>query len=554
MSAPIAPPLSPEPTSPVPVNVEPLRASNVVRHFAVLRWRLLRGAIRHGGAQRVTVIIGMVAAVVAGLVAGTIIAVVGRTADDPDPLLVVAPVAMVFAIVALGIIAGVTQPVDPRIIAAEPLTDRQLALGLLTASALGPPGLAAGLVGVGLFVGSVSSVSSVLPTLLATASLLATLLLVSRSTVNVLGLFTTRFPRSGQILIGLVSLAFYGTFQFIPAAFAGTDDEGRRAVADVARFTPPGQVGEALADAGRSAGSSLIHLTIGSLWIPLLAWIFMVTTRRMLVTAPTVRSGARHRDRRNPVSSLARRLCGPGPLGAIAWRSVLTRLRHPRTALETFIGSGVGLAIVLVPALTSDAIGASAVLVGGAVQLSVLFMAGNSIGSDGPALGAELLCGLEPETVIGAKVRSVLVVASPLALIGPLIAATVTGEWAYLPAGVLVGVGGLFAGAGGAIVQSTLVPIAIPESDNPLASGDSGKGLFAGLVLAVVVVALAITTLPIALALLWALDRESLPLVSLLALVTVGAGIVIMRLSIRFASRYWRTREPEIYDAVIPAT
>ena len=80
-------------------------------------------------------------------------------------------------------------------------------------------------------------------------------------------------------------------------------------------------------------------------------------------------------------AALARRACGRGVSGAIAWRSLLTRFRTPRTALETFTGAGVGLAAVLVPTLTRDTVGSGAVLVGGAVQLAVLFMSGNSFGS-----------------------------------------------------------------------------------------------------------------------------------------------------------------------------
>ncbi len=206
-------------------------------------------------------------------------------------------------------------------------------------------------------------------------------------------------------------------------------------------------------------------------------------------------------------------MCGNGAVGAVAWRGVLTRFRTPRTALETFTGAGVGLAIVLVPVLTGRQAGAGAVLVGGAVQLAVLFMAGNSFGSDGPAMSGELLTGVDPAVLVQAKARSVVVSAAPVAVVGPVIAAAFTGEWNYLPAGFIVGVGGLFAGAGAAMVQSSFVPIAIPESDNPLASGDSGKGWFAGLVLAAVLFALAILTLPVALALLWAVDRQSLTLV-----------------------------------------
>lgn len=531
----------------------PMTTRQLVELFARLRWRLLRGAFRRGGAQRVAIIVGTLAALAFGAGAGLAIALVAQTSDDPSSTLIVAPAMMVGAIVALGIIAGVTQPVDPRILAAEPLSDRQLAIGLLTASAFGPPGLAASLVGVGLYLGALRDPSSIAPAVVAMLAFLATLLLVSRSTVNALGLLANRFPRMSQVLIGVASLVFYGGFQFVPTAFADTDDAQRRAIADVVRLTPPGQLGEAFATAGSSPAASFGHTALGALWLPLLWWVFMASTRRLLVSTRGSDDAAT-KDPQRLVARLARWACGGGQVGTIAWRSIRTRLRHPRTALETFIGAGVGLSIVLVPSLTRDEVGASAVLVGGAVQLSVLFMAGNSFGSDGIALGSEILCGVEPEVLVAAKARSVLVVASPLAVIGPLIAASVTGEWSYLLAGVLVGVGGLLAGVGGSIVQSVMVPIAIPESDNPLAGGDSGQGLFAALVLAAVVVTLAVVTLPIALALLWALDRESVLLVSLIGTTTIAAGWFVLRASVHLAGRRWRTREPEIYDAIIPAT
>jgi ABC-2 type transport system permease protein len=531
-----------------------LDTGQVVACFARLRWRLLRGAIRHGGAQRVAVVVGIVASVVVGLAGSVIVALAARTVADPRPGLVVLPVALVGAVIAIGVIAGASQPVDPRVIAAEPLSDRQLALGLLTASAFGPPGIATTLLGIGLFVGAVDRPSAVVPGLVAVTVFLGTLLLVSRTTINLLGLFANRYPRSGQVMIGLVSLAFYGSFQFIPQAFARLDIEQQRAVASAVRLSPPGQVGEAFATAGSAPVAALGHAALGAIWLPMLAWAFMVTTRRILLSSgSSARAEAPTRSTSGRPVSVVRYACGGGAAGAIAWRSVRTRMRHPRTALETFIGAGIGLAVVLVPALTRDAAGASAVLVGGAVQLSVLFMAGNSIGSDGPALGAEILCGLEPEAVVRAKVRSVIVVASPLAVIGPLIAAGVTGEWRYLPAGVAVGVAGLLAGAGGAIVQSTFVPIAVPESDNPLASGDSGNGLLAGLVLVIVLVILAALTLPAALLLIWALTTESVALVTVIAAATARAGWGVMRLGQRVAAQRWRVREPEIYDAIIPS-
>ena len=182
---------------------------------------------------------------------------------------------------------------------------------------------------------------------------------------------------------------------------------------------------------------------------------------------------------------------------AIAWRSLLTRFRTPRTALETFTGAGVGLAAVLVPTLTRGTVGSGAVLVGGAVQLAVLFMSGNSFGSDGPPVTHELLAGADLSDLIAGKARSIAIVASPLAVIGPVLAATITGEWRFFVAGLGVGAGALLAGTGAAVVQSALVPIAIPDSDNPFASGESGKGIIAALLLFFVLGGLALTTLPV---------------------------------------------------------
>ena len=560
MTVPPAPPgrlRAPPRPLPAPIGQAPAperSVPSVARLFARLRWRLLRGTIRHGGASAFAVVAGLIGSVIVGLGGTAVIVTVARTADDPATFVTLVPVALALATIALGVITGVTQAIDPRVIAAEPLRDRTLAFGLLVASAFGPAGIATTLLGIGMVVGVVDRPGAIVPGAVALAAFLTTMLLVSRTTVNVLALFVIRFPRSGQLLVGLVSLVFYGTVQFVPQAFARLDPDGRRTVAHVARFTPPGQVGAAFATAGSAPLASLGHALVGALWLPLLAWIFSVSTRRVLLATPGSRRSRRGtRSRPLGIGPIVRRACGPGPVGAIAWRSVRTRMRHPRTALETFVGAGIGMAVVLVPALTRDQVGASAVLVGGAVQLSVLFMAGNSIGTDGPALGSEILCGLEPETVIAGKMRGVVVVASPLAAVGPLIAASVSGEWSYLPAGVAVGIAGLLAGVGGAIVQSTLVPIAVSESDNPLASGNSGSSLLSVLVLVAVVIALGVCTIPFALLIVVALSTGSVVLVTVAAFVTIGGGWMSMRLGSGIATRRWRTHEPELYDAIIPA-
>ena len=369
-----------------------LTTSEIITLFTHLRWTMLRGVLRTKGAQKWAVVIGFASSIVIGTIAGAALLVAGRRTDDPTTMFVISTTGITFIVVMIGVIAGVTQPVDPRVLATEPLTDRQLGLGLLAASAVGPPGLSAVLVGVGLFAGAARGPLSCIPVGLAVLAFMLTLLLVSRSTINALGLFATRFPRAGQIVVGLSSLVLYAVLQLFPRVAATLDEGQQDRVTDILAWMPPGQIGVALSVAGESPGQAMVHVVIGVIWLIPLVWVFTWTTRQLIISVKRseARSTRKRAGERRPLSATARWLCGTGATGALAWRGVLTRMRTPRTALETFTGAGIGLAIVLVPALTRTEAGAGAVLVGGAVQLAVLFMAGNSFGSDGPALVNEL--------------------------------------------------------------------------------------------------------------------------------------------------------------------
>ena len=102
-------------------------------------------------------------------------------------------------------------------------------------------------------------------------------------------------------------------------------------------------------------------------------------------------------------------------------------------------------------------------------------------------------------------------------------------------------------------MQSALVPIAIPDSDNPFASGESGKGMIAALLLCVVLGALALATLPVALALIWATDTGSTALVTVYGALTVAIGWVLMQVGIKIATARLRGHEPEFITALTPS-
>lgn len=526
--------------------------ARLIGAFVTLRWRLLRGSIRGGGSERAGVIVSTIGSAVVGTGVSIGIAVAGRNVTDDDTLFVLFCTLVALGLVGISIVAGVTQPVDPRVLASEPLSDRERGIGLLAAAASGPPGVAGIMVGVGLAVGAARGPASLVVIVPAVVAWLLALLLLARTATNVLGLVSNRYPRTGQLIVGVGGLAFYGVFQLTPMVLTRLDDGERELVARFGAFNPIGQLGRALGTADESVPAAFGHLLLGAALLPLLGWVFVRTTAALTTSIRRERAQRATADGRR-LHRTVRRLCGTGGAGAIAWRSILTRFRTARTALETFTGAGVGLAAVLVPTLLRDGVGSGAVLVGGAVQLAVLFMAGNSFGSDGPALTSELLSGSGPDVVARGKARSIVIVAGPLAVIGPVLAAAVTGEFRYLPAGLLVGAGALLAGTGGAIVQSTLVPVAIPESDNPFAGGETGRGLMAALLLAGVLLSLAVLTLPVALALIWANSIGSVALVTVFGLATVIVGWLVMQGGLRLAVSYLTARGPEFVDAITPS-
>ena len=109
------------------------------------------------------------------------------------------------------------------------------------------------------------------------------------------------------------------------------------------------------------------------------------------------------------------------------------------------------------------------------------------------------------------------------------------------------------AGTGAALIQSALVPIAMPESDNPFASGESGKGVVAAGLLVFVLTGLAALTVPVALGLLWATEHGNTALVTVLGGATMAVGLLAVRVGVAIAVRRIRGRQPEFVAAITPA-
>src|SRR3954454_19104581 len=256
----------------------------LIRTFVGLRWRLLRGAIRHGGAEQVGAVASLVASALIGASGALIAYTAGHTNSHADDLSVIFCTVFVICILGFGVVAGIAQPIDPRVIAPEALTDREKAVGLLAASAFGPPGLAGIAITVGVVAGMTTGIAGLPITVLAGASWLLSLLLVARTATNLLALLHSRFPRLGQMTAGLFGLLFYGAFQFVPILVQHLDSGDRTDIANGLALTPPGQLGRAFGTAGEAPAMALVHLLLGSIWLPLLWAAFMSSAIRLSVS------------------------------------------------------------------------------------------------------------------------------------------------------------------------------------------------------------------------------------------------------------------------------
>jgi hypothetical protein len=494
--------------------------------------------------------LALLSAAFVGIVGGGSLWAVGLVTAQPGEVAIVVLGTVTVGVTVLGIAAGVAQAIDPRVIATEPLRTRDASLGHLVLVAAGPAGIGAVGLAIGFIGGWLPRAGGVIAgciVVAAVVSWLFALLLVSRGVTSLLGLLTVRHPRVGQLVAAGVVLAAYLASQIVPRVVGRIDEGGLERLAGWYRFTPPGQLG--LAMTTPATGRAAAHLVVGSIWIPLLAVGTHMAMLRLRTAQPNAASkptGVQRSWR------LIARACGGGARGALAYRTIAVRLRTPREILQTVVGGAIGLSVALGPVIATAGGTASVVLVGGAIQLAVILTSGNSLGVDGPALASEFLAGADGKLVARAKLRATYVVMSPLVLV-PVFPAVATQAWHLLPAGLLVAVGAVMSGTGGAVAQSAYAPIALPESDNPFAGGDTGRGCVVGLLTGFSLFVQAMLALPIGFVLVLALLAESTLLTTVVAAASVPVGWAIARLGARLAARRIDALTPELVAEVTPS-
>jgi ABC-2 type transport system permease protein len=426
---------------------------------------------------------------------------------------------------------------------------------MLAAASIGPGALLAVVAGCGLLAGwGGGGLAEWSLTVAALVIWWLTLLLVSRTTANLLGAVAAgRFRRLAQFVAAGSAVVIWIGVQLLTRVTADWDPGRWESAARVASWTPPGQLGRALGAVDRPLVAAA-HLTLAAVWLPLLAWSSVRSTFRLAFAPPRAGAGpSRVSSGPGGLRAGPRRWLPAGPVGAVAVRTLTTKLRTPRQSVNTITALLVGAGVLLVgPVLDGGIPDPRFVMIGGMLQFAVLFDGNNAYGMDGPAIWLEVASGADAVVLtLGKVLSSVTVMAVPTAAL-PVVLAALSGGWAWLPAALLIGAGSLAAAAGVSVVGASLAPVALPDSPNPLAAGDTGQGCIAGLMLGASMLVLLVVSAPVAVLVAIASGRSAL-LATAAALVApiVGGGVLWAAVLL---SR-WRLdgREAELVELVTPA-
>ncbi|HTO01268.1 MAG TPA: hypothetical protein VL068_11395, partial [Microthrixaceae bacterium] len=171
---------------------------------------------------------------------------------------------------------------------------------------------------------------------------------------------------------------------------------------------------------------------------------------------------------------------------------------------------------------------------------------------DGPALWMEIQAGADARVLARAKALSSIVVMTLPALLIPAGLAAISSGWIWLPAAWLLGFGSVLAASGVAVGTASIAPVAMPESPNPLASGDTGQGCLAGMTLAIGMLVLAVVSAPVGIGVLIASDHSA-GLTTIVALSAPVVGVLMLWAGTSVAERRIGGRESELVRHITPA-
>lgn len=526
------------------------------RTLVSLKWNLLRNGLTGRVQLRVQTWMSLVTSLLLGLFGFAAFAGLGRSIRNGDLLVVILLPVLVAGITLLSAAAGVESTIDVRNLATEPIGAQRLGAAALSAALVGPPAILAGLSGAGLYVGfSSGSAWGGRAVVVATVfAWWATLLLCSRVGANVLGVLAHgRTRHVAQTLAAFAAIGMWLGAQLGLQAIQSWDRARWDRLAEWFAWTPPGQLGEALAGAASDPRAAAVHLLAGTVWIPALVWLHGVSTGRLAAAPPRV--GADDRRVRTGAVGLRAgllRFLPDGLVTEVAVRTIRTKVRTPREAVNTIVALALGMGSLVVAPLIAGTVGEGRfVLTAGLLHFAVLFESSNAFGFDGPPLWMEVAAGADGPVLVRGKAVASLVTMIPPATALVVVLAAVHSGWDWVPAGMLLAAGSVMMATGASVLSAALAPFAVPDSPNPFAAGDAGQGCLASAVLLADMVVLGVVSVPLAGLVYWA-STVSPAVTAAVSTVVPLVGAAVLFAGIRLATGVVDGREVDLLAKVTP--
>ena len=518
-----------------------------------LKLTLLRNALRRSAWRVVGLVLGGLYAL--GLVAGVL---AGLVALRWTSVQVTADVT-VLAYTLLGagwlvlslLVFGVDETVDPAKFALLPVRARELLPGLLVAGAVGAPGVATVLVGLGLLVTWTRTVPLTLATVVAAPLGVVTCLLLARVATSAFARFLSsrRFRDLAFVLLALLGAGVAVGGNLFGGLVSAGPAQWRAALAtsaEVAGWTPFGWAWAVPADVARGAwAQAAVHLVLAATLVAVLwrAWEHFLAAR--LVEPVEGGGGEAARAGR---SGWVERLYPATPAGGVAARTLRYWRRDPRYVAGV-AGFLIGPVVLIATALLNpDGSPVVAVFAPSLLGLLIGASIAQDLSYDGTALWTHITTGISGSADRLGRVLSTLTVFVPMLVLLLAGAVLLTRRWDLLAPSLGLTVAFLLGGLGaGSFVGALWQWSAPPPGTSPFQKGSSG-GLPAFLSFTVATLITGLVGLPTAALVVWSFWTPAAGWVSVpVGLVT---GLMALRWGVAHGGRLLEQRWPEVMAEV----
>jgi ABC-2 type transport system permease protein len=521
-----------------------------------LKLRLARNNVVRTRGGRVGLVLGSTFGVIGAIVG---FAIVAGSAGNDDPLigravLVVGATVMFVAWVTFPLLTfGTDETLDPARLQLFPLARRPLMIGLLLCSLVGFAPAAASVTAAGAVAGYGRGLG--LPIVVLDA---VTLVLLCAAAARALSTalasrLSSRRGRDAIIVVASLLAVGFQALRFVRFGSIGRDLV--ETLVAVLRWTPPGMLGQSVADAhrGRLVVAVAEWAVPFALLPPLVRSWARSLDRSLTVVAGGSATPRRQRTHRTSLRLLFDRLPLPATaMGGVAAKELRYVVRHPRlrVVLTNSVVFGIGGPIFL-GVRAGASLGPGSTLLASAAGYLAIFGGFNQFGVDGGALWTDAVSGVSPRAVLMGKNLASAIVALPIVTIAAIVLAAFSGGWIYIPGSVVLALAGLGAGLAVADVASVRFGLPLPERASPFARGGAGQGCTIALVLQLCLLVQLLLMVPIGIGGLVGGFGGSLWMLAVTPL-CLAYGYAVWRGGLGMAARYATTHGPELLAAVHP--